>query len=50
MRPKYEGGAVALWEFAQRTNFLKPNGQSRTLNVHGLAVCNTPSALGSVAI
>ena len=34
MRRKIEGGVGALWE-SDDTNFLKPNGQSRNLNVYG---------------
>ena len=34
-RRKIEGGVDALREFDD-TNFLKPNGQSRNLNIYGL--------------
>ena len=33
-RRKIEGGVEALREYDDK-NFLKPNGQSRNLNIHG---------------
>ena len=34
---KIEGGLVALRE-SDATNFLKPNGQSRNLNIYGVGL------------
>ena len=37
-RRKIQGGAGALQE-SYDTNFLKPNGKSRNLNINGLTAC-----------